>query len=91
MKLSGRKRIGIIASVVWIIVAGPYVYFSSWDKASKWIASDHVRCDNDLAGLPPDAHQKGFDCAIKLPMIGLRSWSLIFGSKRRLLLSFRSS
>jgi hypothetical protein len=48
MKLNGWKRIGIIASIVWILGAGLYTDDSELDKASQLIADIHVRCDGNL-------------------------------------------
>jgi hypothetical protein len=58
MKLNGWKRIGIIASVVWILGAGVYTYDSRIDEASKFIASTHVACDSYLVGKTGDAWTK---------------------------------
>jgi hypothetical protein len=46
--MNGWKRIGIIVSVVWILGAGIYADDSEIDRASRFIASTHVQCDNDL-------------------------------------------
>jgi hypothetical protein len=61
MKLNGCKRIGIVASVVWIFGAGAYTYDSETDRASEFIASIHVACDSNLAGKTGDAYTTGFD------------------------------
>jgi hypothetical protein len=61
MKLNGWKRIGIIASVVWILGAGVHTYDSEIDSASGFIASTHVACDSDLAGKTGDAYTKSFN------------------------------
>lgn len=61
MKLNGWKRVGIIASVVWILGAGAYTYNSQIDEASEVISSDHVACDSYLAGKTGDARTTGFD------------------------------
>jgi len=47
-KLDGWKRIGIVASIAWIVGAGAYTYNSESDRASDFIAEAHVRCDSDL-------------------------------------------
>jgi hypothetical protein len=58
MKLSGWKRIGIIASVIWILGAGAYTYESEIDEASFPISRAHVSCDSaakaPLPRKPPD-------------------------------------
>ena len=61
MKLNGWQRLGIIASVVWILVAWVHTYDSENDSASKAIASNQVTCDGNLAGKTGDAWQKGLD------------------------------
>jgi hypothetical protein len=61
MKVNGWKRIGIIASVVWILGAGRHVYDSEIDSASRVIAATHVACDGDLAIKDGDAYTAGFD------------------------------
>lgn len=48
MKLNGWNRIGVIASVVWILGAGFYTDNSEIDKASHVIADVHVQCDSNL-------------------------------------------
>lgn len=58
MKLNGWKRIGIIASVVWILGAGLYTDDSELDKASDLIAKIHVRCD----GNRPDCSKNQAAC-----------------------------
>jgi hypothetical protein len=60
-RLSGWKRIGIIASVVWILGAGVQTYRSQIDILSNSIASIHVACDSDLAGKTGDAWTTGFN------------------------------
>ncbi|MGA2965425.1 MAG: hypothetical protein ABSD64_04380 [Terriglobales bacterium] len=45
-KLNGWKRIGIIASVVWILGAGAYTYDSEIEVASLRISEAHVSCDS---------------------------------------------
>ena len=52
MKLNGWKRIGVIASVVWIMGAGAHTYDSVVDRFSVIIVSTHVQCDSNLAGKP---------------------------------------
>jgi hypothetical protein len=59
-KLNGLQRIGIIASVVWILGAGVGTYFSEFNRASRFIASAHVLCDASLSGETGDARDKGF-------------------------------
>ena len=61
VKLNGWKRIGIIASVVWILGAGLYTYDSQIENDSRSIASTHIECDSNLAGKTGDAWEKGFD------------------------------
>src|SRR5271167_3632413 len=61
MKLNGWKRIGIIASVLWILGAGVHTYDSEIDRASALIVSNHVACDSDLAGKTGDDYTKGFN------------------------------
>jgi hypothetical protein len=60
-KLNGWKRLGIIASVVWILGAWVHTIDSENDSESKAVASIHVTCDDNLAGKTGDAWQKGFD------------------------------
>ena len=60
-KLNGWKRIGIIASVVWILGAGLWTYDSDLREASKYIVLAHVQCDADLAGKTGDAYTAGFN------------------------------
>jgi formylglycine-generating enzyme required for sulfatase activity len=54
------KRVGIIASVVWILGAGVHTYNSEFDRAEEFITSAHVRCDADLLGRTGDAVDTGF-------------------------------
>jgi len=61
VKVNGWKRIGIIASIVWIFGAGLYTYDLEIDSASKAIASTHVACDSNLAGKTGDAWTTGFN------------------------------
>ena len=61
MKLNGWKRIGIIASVLWILGAGSHTYDSEIDRFSGIIASTHVQCDSNLAGKTGDAWATGFN------------------------------
>jgi hypothetical protein len=63
MKLSGWKRIGIIASVVWILGAGVHTYDSEIDRASDLIADTHVRCDSNL----PDSfkNERAYEAAFR--------------------------
>jgi len=49
VKLNGWKRIGIIASIVWILGAGVHTYDSEIDSASAYITPIHVACDSYLA------------------------------------------
>jgi len=60
-KLNGWKRIGIIASVVWILGAWIHAYDSEIDSDSKRISSDHVACDSDLTGKTGDAWTAEFN------------------------------
>jgi hypothetical protein len=62
MKLNGWKRIGIIASVVWVLCAGIYTDDSKIDRASDLIADTHVRCDSSLPNYSKDegAYEAGF-------------------------------
>ena len=60
-KLNGWKRLGIIASAVWILVAWVHTFDSETDRASNDIAANHVTCDGNLAGKTGDAWQDGFD------------------------------
>ena len=59
-KINGWKRIGIIASLVWIIGAYLYAYSSAISKRSEDISSVHVTCDADLTGKTGDAYTNGF-------------------------------
>ena len=45
-KLNGWKRVGIIASVVWILGAGAYTYDSEIERASLSISEAHLSCDS---------------------------------------------
>jgi hypothetical protein len=65
VKINGWKRIGIIASVVWILCAGVHTYDSEIDSASKGIASIHVACDSNLAGKTGDAWDTWFKACNK--------------------------
>jgi hypothetical protein len=60
-RLNGWKRIGIVASVAWILGAGIYTYNSEIDEASRFIVSTHVACDAGLKGRTGDAWTAGFD------------------------------
>ncbi len=60
VKVNGWERIGIVASVVWILSAGAHTYQSEMDSASKGIASIHVACDSNLAGKTGNAWDMGF-------------------------------
>jgi hypothetical protein len=60
-ELNGWKRIGIVASVVWILGAGAHTYDSEIDRASKFIASTHVACDTDLTGKTGDTWTTSFN------------------------------
>jgi hypothetical protein len=60
-KLNGWKRIGIIASVLWIPGAWVHTFDSETDRASASIASTQVACDSSLAGKTGDAWTKGFN------------------------------
>jgi hypothetical protein len=44
MKLNGWKRIGIVASLVWILGAGVYTYHSEMDRASLLIGEGYLSC-----------------------------------------------
>jgi hypothetical protein len=61
VKVNGWQRIGIIASVVWILGAWVHTYDSEINSASELIVSTHVACDSNLAGITGDAWKKGFD------------------------------
>jgi hypothetical protein len=45
VKLNGWKRIGIIASVIWILGAGAYTYDSEIDRASLSISEVYLACN----------------------------------------------
>jgi len=62
MKLNGWKRIGIIASAVWILGVGIYTYDSETERASRTIAAEHVACDSSLPSDSKDesAYEAGF-------------------------------
>lgn len=45
VKLTGWKRIGIIASVVWILGAGLYTYVTEMDKLSQFSGFSLNQCD----------------------------------------------
>jgi len=61
MNVNGWQRIGVIASVIWILCAWVHTFDSEIDSASKGIAAIHVVCDSELAGKSGDAWKKGFD------------------------------
>jgi hypothetical protein len=61
VKLNGWQRIGIVASVTWILGAGLHTLNSEIEGASKAIASDHIECVSNLAGMTEEARKKGFD------------------------------
>ncbi len=54
MRLNGWKRIGIIASVVWILGAGTHTYNSEINSAIKGIDSLEVACESPLPGETAD-------------------------------------
>jgi hypothetical protein len=60
-RLNGWKRIGIIASIAWILGAGVHTYDSEIDRASGFITSTHVACDSHLTGKTEDAWTTGFN------------------------------
>jgi hypothetical protein len=74
MKLNGWKRIGIIASLVWIVGAGVHTYDSEIDRASQFIADTHMRCDSNLPDHRKDenAYEAAFHRCNKEPTILLR-------------------
>jgi hypothetical protein len=47
MKLNGWKRIGIVASVVWIIGAGYYTLVTVSDADSRFHVGLTIRCEED--------------------------------------------
>jgi hypothetical protein len=53
MKLNGWKRIGIIASVVWILGAGAYTYDSEIERTSLLISEAYLSCDSAAKGPLP--------------------------------------
>ena len=61
VKVNGWKRIGIIASVVWILGAWIHTFNSVTDSASEAMASIQVRCDSNLAGKTGGAWDEGFN------------------------------
>jgi hypothetical protein len=61
MKLSGWKRIGIVASILWILGAGAHTYDSEMSSSSDMIASIHVECDSNLAGMTGEDRTAAFD------------------------------
>lgn len=65
-KLNGWQRIGVIASVAWILVAGMYTETSESNRSSESIGQQHVLCESGLQGLTGDDWQKGFDQCNKL-------------------------
>jgi hypothetical protein len=60
-KLNGWKRVGIIASFVWVLGAGVHTYSSDIDEASKFIVSTHIACDRNLINVPESDWDKAFD------------------------------
>jgi len=65
MRISGWKRIGIIASVVWIFGAGTYTLNTTSDADSKAAARLTTDCD---ATLPPNHTQAQYDHCNSLSM-----------------------
>lgn len=61
MKLNGWKRIGIVASVVWILGAGLHTYGSEMETDSRLISSTHVACDSNLGNKTEDARAEAFN------------------------------
>lgn len=53
MKLNGWKRIGIIASVIWILGAGAYTYDSEIERVSLLISKAYLSCDSAAKALLP--------------------------------------
>ena len=87
MTLNGWKRIGIVASVLWILGAWVHTYLSGMDRASRFITSTHVACDSYLGGRTGDAWTKGFNECNKQAD---DSFALArSNARRRLLRSFR--
>jgi hypothetical protein len=58
LKLNGWEKIGIIASLAWILGAGLHTLHAQIRDASKTIASDRVACDSDLSGMTDEAKKK---------------------------------
>jgi len=50
MALNGWKRMGILVSVVWILVAGVAIYKAQIELSSRRIVAAHVACDSHLKG-----------------------------------------
>jgi hypothetical protein len=65
MKLNGWKRIGIIASVVWILAAGVHTYDSEIDRANDYITSTFLNCESNWVGTG-DAYEKHIDRCEKI-------------------------
>jgi hypothetical protein len=65
MNLNGWKRLGTIASVIWVLDAGAYTYTKELDENSKLIANSHVACDENLAGKTGKEWTKGLDACNK--------------------------
>jgi hypothetical protein len=63
MKPNGWKRIGIIASAVWILGVGIYTYDSETESASRAIATEHVACDSHLPDWRND--EKPYEAAFR--------------------------
>jgi len=61
IKLNGWKRVGIVASLVWILGAYLYIHNSAISGSSEAISSIHVSCDADLIGKTGDAYTNGFN------------------------------
>ncbi len=60
-KLSGWKKLGIIASVAWILAAWVRTFDSQMATSEPAINSRQIKCDADLAGRIGDDWKKGFD------------------------------
>ncbi len=61
IKLNGWKRIGIIASLAWILGGYIYAYDLAVSGPSAAISDLHVACDADLNGKTGAAYTNGFN------------------------------
>jgi hypothetical protein len=72
MKLNGWKRIGIVASVVWILGAGGYTYYSQTNEIARLASSETQTCLTlltDQPGRAAECQKRGDDYRKALPQV----------------------